>query len=112
MYKEFNLKTPPTFIVEEAVFREDEPALLPELQTVAALFVEPASQRDGRRVRPLDGEGGGGGLGGGEGGGRGGQGGGGPPVVLVVPGLHPPQLQDPGPRRSHSLQWSPQCSIV
>ena len=104
MYKEFNLKTPPTFIVEEAVFREDEPALLPELQTVAALFVEPASQRDGRRVRPLDGEGGGGG--------RGGQGGGGPPVVLVVPGLHPPQLQDPGPRRSHSLQWSPQCSIV
>ena len=39
-----------TFIVEEAVFRQDEPSFSPELEPLTSLFVEPALERHLGRV--------------------------------------------------------------
>jgi hypothetical protein len=50
------MKKNPTFIIEEAVLREDKPALFPQLKSLAALLVEPALQDDGGGIAALDGE--------------------------------------------------------
>lgn len=42
-----------TFVIEEAVLREDEPSLLPQHETFGALFVEPTLEGDRRGERPL-----------------------------------------------------------
>jgi hypothetical protein len=46
----------PTFIIEEAVLGEDKPALFPQLESLAALLIQPALQDDRSGVAALDGE--------------------------------------------------------
>ena len=41
-------------VVEDAVLRQDEPALLPQVQAVAALFEEPTAERHRRARLPSD----------------------------------------------------------